>query len=532
MLERILIRNYRGFRDFELTLNSSTNILVGDNESGKSTLLEAINLALTGRLGGRPFSQELSPFLINQEAAATYVSAVQTNPKVVPPEVVIDLFIADSQETAILKGSNNLLSTDAAGTRIHAYLDPDVSDEYQSYVEDASSLSLVPTEYYRVDWLAFSGNRINPRRFPVSVSLIDASSIRLQSGVDYYLQNIIEQQLDRSERIELARSYRSMREEFSDNDAVVKVNERLAEAKGDVTGKDLSLSIDISNRFTWEKSLTPHVDDLPFQFIGLGEQSTLKILLGLNRKLEDAHVVLIEEPENHLSFSTLNVLMAKVIEKCEGKQVLVSTHSSYVLNKLGLESLVLLRGNGGVTLESLPSGTQDYFKKLSGYDTLRLVLAKKAILVEGPSDELVVQRAYLDAYGRLPIQDGIDVINVRGLSFRRFLDLAVGVQRETIVVTDNDGRPASDVEAAYSDYVSSGVVSICVGEPEDGETLEPQLLKANSLDVLNEVFATSYATEEELVAWMAKNKTSVALKVLESEQAINMPDYITDAVGS
>ena len=40
----------------------------------------------------------------------------------------------------------------------------------------------------------------------------------------------------------------------------------------------------------------------------------------------------------------------------------------------------------------------NYFKKLPGYDTLRLVLAKRVILVEGPSDELVVQRAYRDAH--------------------------------------------------------------------------------------------------------------------------------------
>ena len=42
-----------------------------------------------------------------------------------------------------------------------------------------------------------------------------------------------------------------------------------------------------------------------------------------------------------------------------------------------------------------------------------LVLAKRVILVEGPSDELVVQRAYRDAHnGRLPIQDGVDVMSM------------------------------------------------------------------------------------------------------------------------
>ena len=37
--------------------------------------------------------------------------------------------------------------------------------------------------------------------------------------------------------------------------------------------------------------------------------------------------------------------------------------------------------------------TFEFFKKVAGYDTLRLILCKKSILVEGDSDELVVQRA-------------------------------------------------------------------------------------------------------------------------------------------
>jgi hypothetical protein len=108
-----------------------------------------------------------------------------------------------------------------------------------------------------------------------------------------------------------------------------------------------------------------------------------------------------------------------------------------VLNKLGLEQLVLVTPAGGMRLSGLTTGTRDYFRKLSGYDTLRLILARRAILVEGPSDELIVQRAYLDVHGQLPIEDGIDVISV-GLAFKRFLELAVPLARSTAVVRDNE----------------------------------------------------------------------------------------------
>ena len=61
MIRKIVIRNYRKFRKLDVDMLPGTNILVGSNDSGKSTLIEAINLALTGRVNGRSFAQELSP---------------------------------------------------------------------------------------------------------------------------------------------------------------------------------------------------------------------------------------------------------------------------------------------------------------------------------------------------------------------------------------------------------------------------------------------------------------------------------------
>lgn len=276
--------------------------------------------------------------------------------------------------------------------------------------------------------------------------------------------------------------------------------------------------------------MVPHLDGFPVQFIGKGEQNTLKILLALNRGLERANIVLVEEPENHLSFSTLNTLISRVADRCEDKQVIITTHSSYVLNKLGLDGLILLNRDSVARIQDLPRDTEDYFRKLSGYDTLRLVLAKKAILVEGPSDELIVQRAYMDTHdGRLPIHDGIDVINVRGLSAKRFLDIAIQLQRQCMVVTDNDGKSAADVEAGFAPYTDHSFITVHVGKGAP-KTLEPQLLAANDLATLNAVLETSYPSDDELLTFMENNKTSCAVRIFSSDQPINMPGYIADAV--
>lgn len=529
MLKKIVIYNYRRFRDFKIDFTPGMNILVGDNDQGKSTLLEAVNLALTGRVQGRQLTQDLSPYFFNLEITGEYVQALKDGKRPPPPEMIIDLYLATSEKTAILKGTNNSTGEDTYGLRFRAYLNPDFSAEYAEFLKRPEAIRVVPSEYYRCEWLGFSGNLVTARSVPVRAAMIDATSIRLQNGADYYLQEIIGRNLSPSQRVELTRAYRSLREDFSANPAITSINTDLSANPGDVSDRDLSLSIDISQRAACESSLVPHLDDLPFACVGKGEQSSLKILLALKRGVDEADVVLVEEPENHLTFARMSVLIGKISKKCTGRQVLVTTHSSYVANKLGLANLVLLTDSGGFPLSKLTAGTQDYFQKLPGYDTLRLVPAMRAILVEGPSDELIVQRVYKDVHGEWPINHGIDVISV-GLSFKRFLELAVPLKRQTAVVTDNDGHDPADILARYSDFAEHGFITVHVGDMAGGKTLEPQLLAANDLGTLNEIFGKSFATDQELVDWMTENKTTCALAIFDSDTTIKMPGYIQDAV--
>jgi putative ATP-dependent endonuclease of OLD family len=529
ILTRIVIKNYRGLRDFSLELTSGLNILVGDNDSGKTTVLEAIRLALTGRVGDRLAGQGLSPYHFNQDAAAEYITKIRAGHSIEPPHLVIDVHLELTDATATLKGKNNLAGDDEPGLRLQASLDHAYAEEYRTFLQDPGPTALVPFEYYKVEWLNFAGNAVTRRGVPASVSNIDASSIRLQNGADYYLQQIINAQLEPKQRVELARAYRTLRETFADDPAIAKVNEFLQKSGGGLSARQLSLAIDISKKTAWENSLVPHLDDLPFPFVGHGSQSALKILLALERTAEESQVVLVEEPENHLSPASLNDLVHRISERCDGKQVIVSTHSSYVLNKLGLDSLVLLHDGKNMRLADVPADTLDYFKKLSGYDTLRLVLADRVILVEGPSDELIVQRAYLDRYGKLPIQDRVDVINVRGLSFRRFLDIAKRLGKRVAVVTDNDDKPAADVLENYKDYASNRI-TIHTGEQDAGRTLEPQMVRSARLATLNEILGCEETTEEALAEVMKKAKTDWALRVFESATTIQFPPYILEAL--
>ena len=271
----------------------------------------------------------------------------------------------------------------------------------------------------------------------------------------------------------------------------------------------------------------PYLDEVPMPLVGKGEQNSVKIKLAMEEAAE-CHLFLIEEPENHLSFSNLSGLIKHISERRTDRQLLITTHSSFVLNKLGVESVLLFANGTTLSLNALKADTKDYFLKLPGYDTLRLILAKRAILVEGPSDELIVQKGFFATYGKLPLEKGVDVISVGSLAFKRFLDIALMLNLDVDVVTDNDG----DIDALKKKYEGCEVGSIAVWYDEDEScpTLEPQLLKANGRELVNKILSKSYTTDEELLKYMQKNKTECALKFFETETAWDLPSYISDAL--
>ena len=530
LIARVVIENFKAFRRFELELNDDINIIIGNNESGKTTILEAIHLAMTLRLNGRTLQiPDLSPYLFNTEAVEEFVQQVQEGENPEPPRILVEVYFNDTaDEVQQLRGSNNSRREDAVGVRVEIRFNDEFSEEYAKLLENPDALFLVPVEYYTVDWYSFANSRLTSRSLGLRAFYIDSTSLKFQNGADYYLQRVINETLAPKDRVLLAMAYRTLKHSFADAAQIKAINAELAAHR--LTEKKLSLSLDISPRSGWESSLIPYLDDVPFPFIGQGGQHVLKTLWALKRSVSDEdRVVLLEEPENHLSFSAMNKLISQVQQQLPGRQLIATTHSPYILNKLGIEHLLLLANGRPTKIANLSKSTREYFKKLPGYDTLRIILAKKAILVEGPSDELIVQKAYKIKYGKLPIQDEIDVMSVRGLSFKRFLDIAVALQLDVVVVTDNDANSAR-VARNYADYTKHSNIRICYSSDDALHTLERHMAEVNPLATLNSVFGTKLTSKIDMADHMINHKTDCAMKIFDTDKEIVFPGYINDAI--
>ncbi len=539
-IKKVYIENFKSFKKLELDLNRGINIIVGNNEAGKSTILEAIHLALTGLLNGKYLKNDLTEYLFNIECIEEYLVSPETL-----PYILIEIFFEDGSYP-LFEGTLNYEKKDKeSGISFKIAFDEKYQNEYNELLKDKDNIKTLPIEYYEIYWSSFARDSITSRSIPIKSAFIDSSSNRFQNGSDVYLSRIIRENLDENDLVKISQAHRKMRDTFREDESIQTINSKV-KTHSTLTAKELELSVELVSKNAWESSLMTYFDDIPFHYIGKGEQCIIKTDLALShKKSKESNLLLIEEPENHLSHTKLNALINKIKIGNEDKQIIISTHSSFVANKLGLEHLIFLHDKQTTRLNQLSPDTQKFFEKIAGYDTLRLILSKKAILVEGDSDELVIQKAYkLQNNGKLPIEDEIDVISV-GIAFKRFLEIAEKINKEVVVVTDSDG----DIDAVnkkYENYLGDNEkpnIKICFdGTVDIGDlmigtktynynTLEPKILKSNSVSKLNKIFGTLHA-EDELRKYMKSNKTECALKIFDTQEEIVFPDYILEAIKS
>jgi len=360
---------------------------------------------------------------------------------------------------------------------------------YKAYLATGAQITTIPVEFYKVEWMDFAWNTIKPMTKQFRALYIDPTRIHPTFGKNQYISNVLNTALKKDEEYRLSLNYREALQSFNDTDEVKIVNQDL-DSENNITDKKLTIAANTMPIGALQNGLQLKVDTVPFHIIGKGEQSKVQIKLALYNKSKDIDLVMMEEPENHLSHIELSKLIQDIEEQRGNKQLFITTHSSYVLNKLSIDKICLLQSSYK-RLHLLDKGVVKTLKRLPGFDTLRVALSKKVILVEGPSDELVLKKIYQrENNNRLPEYDGIDIIVVRGVGFETFIEIGKEIGTVIHVLRDNDGDYVSNVAEQQKIYAAHPNIKLFSATDKADFSLEPALISANSAtEVELDIFA-------------------------------------------
>ena len=244
--------------------------------------------------------------------------------------------------------------------------------------------------------------------------------------------------------------------------------------------------------------LHPEIEGLPFALNGLGYNNLIftSATLGTLQRSQQFSFrsILVEEPEAHLHPQLQMLLLrhlAEVASKHEGNevQVIASSHSPILASQAPIDSVVSVHEvEGEVSAISVCSIAIDdkIKKKLQRYlDATRgeLFFARRILMVEGIAEALLLA-ALAEISGANLKESAVTVLNADGINFNAFIPLfgVEGLGVPVVILTDGDAKAVGGKMSATASGLreqASGIPNLNVEMAEI--TFEHELARSEML---------------------------------------------------
>lgn len=535
-LKKVILKNFKKFQDMEFEFEKGTNIIIGHNESGKSTLLKAIDIALNQSGNGDWSNRSEYGTLMNISALEKFKNSEKSFTDL--PEILIELYFENDDgvnniHNSLFYGTNNSKTEAEYGIQFKYNFDDNLSKEYNDFLytlrskknnSDIDQIRFIPYEFYRASWNGFSGQSYNFRKNPFKSILIDNDKIRGNSYKIFAHQ--IFNSLDLKEQHALSLKLKEYINRFN-NDISASQKQRFTIDTTRLVVQDILDVFDDSDN-----------SKLLMRDMGSGKENILKTDLAVHSK--NSTLILLEEPENHLSFDLARKQISKIKNIEENDvQIIVSTHSPLLASKLKVNNLRWLNEDGKIiSFNNVPKDDVQFFLKADNIDILQIILAKKVILVEGATEYIAMPDMIEESCNnQTSDQLGFHVVSMGGSFYKRFKEIAKVTKNKVLVITDNDGSEERIAEANSSE---TDYFKVAIPSNTDDFTFEVALYNENKKFFKSKEWGhksniNTWNKHENLdseLVWLLNNKAEAAFQYSKyfKKGKLHVPCYIEEGL--
>lgn len=542
-LSRIVIQNYRALQDFDVQIKDDLTCIIGENNTGKTAVLRAIQICLDVTL----------PAYFRSLIREDIHSALDISQ---PGQVLIGVELTDFQGKVNEEALVATWKMEADRARIFYRFRPRLSVREQLENGNIEPGQLTLEDYA---WEIKGGG--NPAIDLAAITWDDddiGETVRFTDLQSYLVVNLpalrdVESDLrhartsplvklieaceiDQAEQDALIAILDDANQKIEASDTIADIADAIDTSFKDVSGPafemDATLGLSAATFQAIVRNLKILLSDLSLQDFepgrnGLGMNNILYIAIlmeYLQRRIAKAQsagqLILLEEPEAHLHPQLQASLLIALRDK--GVQVVLTSHSTQVTSLAPFETFISLtkRADSSISScnlssnEALDDGDIADLERYLDATKSNLLFARKVMLVEGPAELFLIPAMVEAVHGEHLERLGISVIAIYGVHFDvyAYLFRPGSLEKKCAIVADADLQPsdASDefnVEEDAPDLASLGgeYVQVFAG----ATTFERELVMEETLPML-------IATAKELGAPVITKKLEDGLWTLQN----------------
>jgi predicted ATP-dependent endonuclease of OLD family len=465
MIKKININNFRALAEEEVNFENGLTIIVGENDSGKSTIIDAIKLICGKNINitSDDFNDKESAitiigefdkytienqFHIKDEEVNHVMKKKFTTEHIEKHKDILDTYKDmddDDEKTEKIRSLAELYSLTVRSNSLNDTLIEHLEERFQDpeITEDGIEITRHGEPFY------FIGGQ----EFDDLDSFVEQFFFKEKKN-DIWNENINEDSISLEEYIneELAEYSSNLKESIGDTEILEKVRSFIPdvdEIKIDANFERSSINLNIDVRFLREGT------EVLVKQLGDGSKRRLTMaLLDLKKDYSKSEpsIYAFDEPDVHLHVSAQLELLETINEFTkQGKQCVITTHSPFIINasKPELIRIIKVSENNKRDIQQIgrDGGIEYTFHRL-GINNTNLFFSKRVILVEGKTEEMFLPSAFQRKFDVSLNSKLSNVINVEGI--HNIAGFATAMTRvldpeDIYVFIDNDGSENLDV---------------------------------------------------------------------------------------